>query len=987
MRATTVSCVVSLALLLAVAAESQGFPAAQDEAGYINGWLLAGPIPWDGNQQERAYPLAAPPALGRSVPSGSQWMLAEADGPRGIDLMQRYGENPQSVMLAACMIEVDQPQPAQFRLGSDDGIVVWLNGERVHAFYGGRGVSPDNDIIDVNLRSGANTVVLEVIQQAGGWGCCFRVTQPNGDPLSVEPWLPVPEEEKAFVDAVWQPDEGAAVLRIAAAEALAPGYAHLASGDLQLVQRVPAMAARTTQTITMHVPLSELATAPAHFTATYYVEEVSMAATEFDATPGTNVSRAWLEARQLAEEPGLLVRTAGNRDDVADAFLGNGYYGIRLNAGGAVPKVSSGYLHPSATEVAGLYREGARLVHPMWTDIAVHTEDGPYTAPASPDYQQTLDTHSAVLTTEDIVASPEGVPVHFTQKVMAHRTRPHLLAMTYAFSADSDTQLRLTDVLDAGIVEVKEEPEAIAGNPALVSYRVPGIDLTEAVAVRWDVPPEADVQSTRESDNRILQEIVIELPAGVPVRLERYAALHTTYDASDPADACRRTLEAAAAAGFDALRAEHDAAWAQLWAHQVHVDNERLQRLIDASFYQLYAHLRSDYPWSLGPTGLSSKAWEGRVFWDADMWVFPPVLLFNPAVARSIVEYRYNTLAGARADAEAEGRGGAKFAWESARTGTERCPWPPAIEQRHIQNDVALAQWQYALVSGDEDYLREKALPVITASADYWVDRVVYNQDADRYEIREVLGPDEFAENIDNNATTNYGAAFTLRLAGALHKRFGRPVRPEWQTIADKLYLPFDETSRRYRQHDAYSGDTIKQADTSLLIYPWNMPMDPSIARNILEYYPARRSPAPIMMSSAIYATAFAEIEDQKQMERYFDELLQYFWRPYLLASESPNRGGRAADNCIAFATGIGGFLQAIVNGFAGVRIMHDGLRIEPHLPAFIDEMVLEGIHFAGQPLRVVVRRGKVSIEAETVPTFRIYDAANKDYPIRIAAP
>ena len=92
--------------------------------------------------------------------------------------------------------------------------------------------------------------------------------------------------------------------------------------------------------------------------------------------------------------------------------------------------------------------------------------------------------------------------------------------------------------------------------------------------------------------------------------------------------------------------------------------------------------------------------------------MYPSLLLLHPDVASSVVNYRANTIAGARANAYA----GTRFAWESANDGTEQTPTftqGTRTYEQHITSDVAFAQWQYFLATGDKSWLESKGWPVL----------------------------------------------------------------------------------------------------------------------------------------------------------------------------------------------------------------------------------------------------------------------------------
>src|SRR5690606_25193418 len=116
--------------------------------------------------------------------------------------------------------------------------------------------------------------------------------------------------------------------------------------------------------------------------------------------------------------------------------------------------------------------------------------------------------------------------------------------------------------------------------------------------------------------------------------------------------------------------------------------NPRDQQILRAFLFYLYASVREDLTNSLPPLGLSGTFWGGHIFWDADRWMFPVLVLLRPELARSIVEYRQATLPGAIWNAAQRGLAGADFATESAVTGREIAPAEFPFED-HNSADVA----------------------------------------------------------------------------------------------------------------------------------------------------------------------------------------------------------------------------------------------------------------------------------------------------------
>src|SRR6185295_15414363 len=205
------------------------------------------------------------------------------------------------------------------------------------------------------------------------------------------------------------------------------------------------------------------------------------------------------------------------------------------------------------------------------------------------------------------------------------------------------------------------------------------------------------------------------------------------------------SAEASAAdpdASWDRLVAANAEAWARRWTTDIRIEgNPELQRVVRSMLFYLLASAGEGTGLGVPPMGLSSGGYYGHIFWDSDTWMFPPLLLTHPDIARSLVEFRSRTLDAARANAQANGWRGAMYPWEADERGRETTPSfaiQNARSENHVTGDVALAQWQYWLATGDSLYLARRAFPVMRETADFWVSRA--DRDSlGRYHIANVV--------------------------------------------------------------------------------------------------------------------------------------------------------------------------------------------------------------------------------------------------------
>lgn len=374
--------------------------------------------------------------------------------------------------------------------------------------------------------------------------------------------------------------------------------------------------------------------------------------------------------------------------------------------------------------------------------------------------------------------------------------------------------------------------------------------------------------------------------------------------------------------GRDKLYAKHVESWNKLWeSGDIIIEGDKQsQQDIHNMLYHLYSSVRENTSLSIAPMGLSNLYYSGHIFWDAELWMFPSLLVLQPSLAKSMLEYRYNLLQSAKKNAMLHGFSGAMYPWESANSGLEETiSWfLTGSFEHHITSCVALAAWQYYCVTQDKEWLADKGYDIISSAADFWVSRSVKKYD--HYEILNVIGPDEHAENIDNDAFTNAAASKTMEFAIKASKLLNKKVNDSWVEIKDKLIV-HEFPNGVIRQHKTYNGEMIKQADVALLSYPLGyVNSKEQIVKNI-SYYEKKLNPYGPAMSRAIYALLFARMQDKDKAFKYFKAAYEpNLYGPFRSFAES--RGG----NNPYFMTGAGGVLQTVLMGFGGLHITDKGI-------------------------------------------------------------
>jgi protein-glucosylgalactosylhydroxylysine glucosidase len=443
-------------------------------------------------------------------------------------------------------------------------------------------------------------------------------------------------------------------------------------------------------------------------------------------------------------------------------------------------------------------------------------------------------------------------------------------------------------------------------------------------------------------NNMHLMKFTKKLKAGETYRFSIAGSSITSAHHDDPLNEAERATIFAKLEGRERLLNFHSKAWDELWKSDIIIEGDpQSQQDIHSMLYHLYSFSREGTALSPSPMGLSGLGYNGHVFWDTELWMFPAILVLQPAIAKSLVEYRYQRLDAAKRNAFSKGYKGAMYPWESAETGVEETPvWALSGPfEHHITACVGIAAWSYYCVTQDKQWLREKGYPILSATAEFWASRVERNGPG-RYDIKNVVAADEWAENVDNNAFTNAAAKSNLQFATEAALILGIVPDPDWLNVANNIpILKMDNGVTR--EHATYKGEGIKQADVNLLAYPLKQVTDVAQIKKDLEYYetrvPNEGTPA---MTQAVFTTLYARLGNADKAYHWFKESYQPNLNPpFRVIAET--KGGTNP----YFATGAGGIIQSLLMGFGGLDITATGItQLKTSLPSQWKSLTITGV-------------------------------------------
>jgi trehalose/maltose hydrolase-like predicted phosphorylase len=675
---------------------------------------------------------------------------------------------------------------------------------------------------------------------------------------------------------------------------------------------------------------------------------------------------------------------------MAPAFVGNGYLAGRQPFDGQgfaeVDLPGESKPLPTQSEVHGLYALAVpdappgsppqpeverRSALPAWSTLSYDDGSGPYRLSSGTvsGYRQSLDLRTGTLTTSLLWTSPAGKQVHLQYDVTPDRARKHAAAVRLRMVPEFSGPVTVTDTLDGQAAEfLTARGKGHHAATQWVDVTTPGLHVraTEAstlVGGKVHQVPATDGLTAK-------QAVTLHVQAGKTYTVTKYVGIATASDTRSPHDLALRASRREAHLGYPGLRRGSDAAWAKLWRSDIVVSGDaRLQRQVRASFFALLASVRQDTPWAPSPGGLSSDGYNGHVFWDSETWMYPSLLATEPALARESLQYRFDRLGAARANARKTGWRGARFPWESALRGTEETPAfaNTGKLEIHVNADISLAVHQYWLATGDRRWLATRGWPILKGIATYYVSRATKRSDGS-YSIRNVIPPDEYAEGVDDSVYTNMSAAQALRFATAAARTLHRPADPRWVRVARGLRILFDQGKGIHPEYAGYPGDAVKQADVTLLSYPWEHPQPRRVTKADLDYYVPRTDPGGPSMTDAIHSIVTSKLGTPGCAAFTFTRRsVDPFVRPPYDQFAEARSGG-----AFTFTTGTGGFLQEFLYGYTGFRWRAGGVRLDPSLPPQLTGVRLSAVHWRGRTLSVAVGRQTTRLTLESGAPVRV---------------
>jgi len=680
----------------------------------------------------------------------------------------------------------------------------------------------------------------------------------------------------------------------------------------------------------------------------------------------------------------------------------------------------------AGTYMAGLYdRTGAQITelvnlpNPLQFKLDAYGEKLDPVATDTISHKRILDMYSGVLYRHTIYKTTHKKRLDYTSRRFVSMMDKNIIAMEIELTPlDADMTIDMQTMIDTGVMNRGTITEGRKRHFQTIDASV-NKDYTylcvETFEKKTLIAYASILELTRNNKYKVIGDRAskLRIKKGHTARFRKLISIISSNNCA-PAKMKKKALSAIRAAhkkGFQKLLSEHNEAWRDKWdICNVRIDGDReAEKALRFNMYHLIiSGSETNADASVGARTLSGEGYRGHVFWDTEIFILPFFIYTNPKIAKNLLMYRYRRLDAAKHIASAKGYKGALFPWESADTGEECTPsWAKNFdgsivkivtmdEEHHISSDVAYAFAHYCRATGDKNFMFRFAMEVVFETARFWKTRTVLNKKKKTYEIHHAMGPDEFHENVNNNAYTNAMAAWNLKKAytwyylakkeknkvlNAISKRIKLTEREvnEWKKISEKMYIPYSKKKNLIEPFDGFFklknyritrlnerlmpelpsviswdevGKTqfIKQADIVMLLYLLSDRFSSAVKKKNY-YFNERKTLHSSSLSAPIHSIMGLEVGDE-------DKALHYF--ATALSSDLSNTHGNTDEGIHAAASG--GAWQATIMGFAGMRPAEKEIIFNPHMPDHWKTIKFK-MYWQGALISVSINHTKTEIE------------------------
>lgn len=466
-------------------------------------------------------------------------------------------------------------------------------------------------------------------------------------------------------------------------------------------------------------------------------------------------------------------------------LVGNGYMGVR----GTLEEY--GKEHLVAVNLAGIYdqvgdswREPLNAPNGFYGYLTVDGEKLMLPDIESKEHQVELDYRHGIFKRRTKWSTVRGDITIESERFVSMKDI-HLGAMKCSIAADFHADVKLVIGIDGDVWDINgpHYDELIIKNDDVLSIKAITHEKKYEVSVaETEVTGFPCERRKTEKDKKCLKSINFITDTHKSYTIERFFSIYTSKDCEKSMECAVKLAEEAASKGYDEIYRQHCEKWEKLWdiSEVVIEGDDKAMEALNYSCYHLHCLApRHTDSLSVAARGLSGQTYKGAVFWDTEMFILDFFLMTEPEVAKKLMKYRIDTLDGARKKAEGYGYRGAFYAWESQEGGFDACsdynvtdvfsgkPMRTFFKDKqiHISAAVVYGIGRYVELTGDMSILSEGGAETIIECARFYYGLLLKKVGESKYELHDVIGPDEYHERVNNNGYTNRMAKYTFEQA------------------------------------------------------------------------------------------------------------------------------------------------------------------------------------------------------------------------------
>lgn len=694
-------------------------------------------------------------------------------------------------------------------------------------------------------------------------------------------------------------------------------------------------------------------------------------------------------------------------------LIGNGYMGYR----GTMEEYGAEQL--VAVNLAGFFdladgsnwRESVNAPNPLYTLIKTTDTELNLSKTTVVSHKQNLDIRNGIHSRETTFLL-DGVNVTIKAERFVSMVRENIIAMKYSVAADKPISIIVKTGIDKSVWNISGKhlnyiKEEMCRNS--IELNAETVQLKNKLRIYETVLNWPENKNTL--GEKLLHSVQIDLQPNKEFEFTKIAGIYH----GEAIESSKSNFESVADCGYEALKKEHILAWENIWNNSdvVIEGDDEAQFALRYSIY----HLCSIAPHNtdrcgIPARGLSGQVYKGAAFWDTEMFMLPFFQFTDKTVAENLLKYRINTLPGAERKAHEFGYEGAFYAWESQETGDDACTLFNVTDiftnrplrtyfkdkQIHVSADMVFAMWDYSSVTGDYTVLRDGGLDMIYECVRFFYTYSSFRTYKNRYELLDVVGPDEYHERVDNNAFTNimvkhaadiltYALDKVKSIYPDKYNEFIKDKELAWvYDFAQKLYVPEPDKNGIIEQFDGYfkMEDTVpselkkrelkeneywgchglasttrvlKQADVVMMLNVFRSEYSNEIKKANWEFYEPYTEHGS-SLSACAYAIVAANIG-------FTDWAYKYFMKTATVDLNGSTRqylgslyigGTHPAAN--------GGSWNTAIYGFAGVSYKDGILDISPNIPDKWQSLSFK-LLWQGVRLTVVIGKNGVKVSPD----------------------